>query len=237
MVETLSALKRKVLDTFHPGPHFPAVTQPLRHDEPPALHDRALQDLSYIRRTMEGASAFTDVSGRALVVIGGVALVVAFLADRQPTLERWLTLWIAAAIFGSAFSLAMMHRKMAQRQGRGPSLSVPARKFLLAFWPSVAAGAVITAAIVGRLGAGYALIDRAAATSLLAGVWLLLFGVGVMAAGAFSVRAVPLMGGVFLGLGVLALVVPGVSADLWLAAGFGLAQIVAGVHIIRSHGG
>jgi hypothetical protein len=186
---------------------------------------------------MEGASAFTDVSGRALIVIGGVALVVAFLADRQPTLERWLSLWISAAVFSSAFSLAMMHRKMRQRQGSGPSLSVPARKFLLAFWPSVAAGAVITAAIVGRLGAGNAIVDRAAATSLLAGVWLLLFGVGVMAAGAFSVRAVPLLGGVFLALGVLSLIVPGLSADLWLAAGFGVAHIVAGIHIVRSHGG
>lgn len=213
------------------------MTQPLHRDEPPALHDRALQDLSYIRRTMEGATAFTDVSGRALVVIGGVALLVAFLAERQPTLDRWLALWISAAIFASAFSLAMMHRKMRRRQGRGPALSVPARKFLLAFWPAVAAGAVITAAIVGRVGAGNAPIDHAAATSLLAGVWLLLFGVGVMAAGAFSVRAVPIMGGVFLALGVLALIVPGVSADLWLAAGFGVAQIVAGIHIIRSHGG
>jgi len=234
-------LKRKVLDSSTARVHLFHVTQPLRTrehpDEPPALHDRAIQDLSYIRKTMEGVSAFTDVSGMALVVIGVLALVVAFLASLQPTLERWLALWIATAIAASAFSLVMMHRKMRLRQGSGPALSVPARKFLLAFWPAVAAGAVITAAIVSRLGAGYAVIDFAAATSLLAGIWLLLFGVGVMAAGAFSVRAVPLLGGVFLALGVLALIVPGVRADLWLGAGFGVAHIVAGIHIVRSHGG
>jgi hypothetical protein len=218
-------------------PHLPRVTQPLRSSEPPALHDRALQDLSYIRKTMEGASAFTDVSGLGLVMIGAMALVVAFLASLQPTLERWLALWISAAIAASTLSLAMMHRKMRLRQGSGPALSVPARKFLLAFWPSVAAGAVITAAIVGRLGAGNVVIDQDAATSLLAGIWLLLFGVGVMAAGAFSVRAVPLLGAAFLVLGLLALIVPGVGADLWLGAGFGVAHIVAGLHIVRSHGG
>ena len=91
-------MNRKVLDTELPDLHFPHVTQPARTTEPPALHDRALQDLSYIRKTMEGASAFTDVSGAALVVIGALAVVVAYLASLQPTLERWLALWIATAI-------------------------------------------------------------------------------------------------------------------------------------------
>ena len=60
--------------------------------ETPALHDRALQDLSFIRRTMEGAAAFTDVPGWGLVASGAIAIATAPLAARQPTPERWLAM-------------------------------------------------------------------------------------------------------------------------------------------------
>lgn len=211
------------------------MTQPLR--EPPALHDRAIQDLSFIRRTMEGATSFTDVSGRGLALIGLTALGTAALASQQPTLARWLAVWLAEAAFAASLSLAMTLRKMRRRQPDGAGLSLPARKFLLAFWPAIAAGAVITLALMTSFAGAAPSTPPGRAATLLAGVWLLLYGVGVMGAGAFSVRAVPLLGLVFIALGVLTLLLPAIPADLMLAAGFGVAQIVVGIHITRSYGG
>ncbi len=211
------------------------MTAPLPN--PPALHDRALQDLSFIRRTMEGASSFTDVPGWGLVAVGVTALGAAELASRQPTALRWIGVWLVEALVGVAIGGGTMWRKIRRnsvRVERGPLLSLPARKFLLGFWPAIFAGAVLTFALLDPR-------DLALASSkvpqALPGLWLLLFGVGVLTAGAFSVRAVPLMGVAFMLLGTVALLLPGVSGDLLLGLGFGVLQIVFGSWIARRHGG
>ncbi|MEX2180436.1 MAG: hypothetical protein WD771_00190 [Gemmatimonadaceae bacterium] len=202
--------------------------------EPKALSDRAIADLSFIRKTMEGAASFTDVSGRGLVAAGLTALLAAAWAHRQPSGARWLAVWIVAAAVAAIVSAAMMRHKMLRRQANAPMLSVPARKFFLGFWPAIVAGAVLTAALVEP-----AMLQAAdhAAFGTIAGLWILLYGVGVITAGAFSVRAVPLMGVLFLLLGSVALFTPGLDADLWLAGGFGAIHIVSGVVIARRHGG
>ena len=100
---------------------------------------------------------------------------------------------------------------------------------------------------------------RAGLTGLLPGLWLLLYGTGVVTGGAFSVRPVPFMGlcFMFLGAGALffpqawggALVAAGPGAasaygpaiswtgDAFMAAGFGLLHIIFGLHIARNYGG
>jgi hypothetical protein len=210
------------------------MATPLR--EPPALHDRALQDLSFIRRTMEGAASFTDVPGWGLVAIGGTALGAAALADLQPSAGRWLGIWIGEAVLGVTLGGGLMLRKMSRRRlpAGGPLLSVPARKFLLGFWPAILAGAVLTFALIDPQGIW---AEQSAVPRVLPGLWLLLYGVGVVTAGAFSVRAVPLMGIGFMCLGATALLVPGVPGDYFLAFGFGVLQIVCGIWIARRHGG
>jgi hypothetical protein len=209
------------------------MTAPLRRD-PPALHDRAIQDLSFIRRTMEGAASFTDVPGWGLVTIGVTAIAAAAVAHVQPTPFRWLSIWLLEALLGATLGTALMFRKMQARGGEGPMVSVPARKFLFGFWPAIFAGAILTVALAERTGLS---IVGARAPELLPGLWLLLYGVGVVTAGAFSVRAVPAMGAGFMTLGALALLVPSISGDLLLAIGFGGLQIGFGYHIARSHGG
>ena len=87
--------------------------------EPPALHHRALQDLSFIRRTMEGAASFTDVPGWGLVAMGASALVAAPMAHRQQDPERWLTVWFLAAAVGATIGGAAMYAKMRKRVGDG----------------------------------------------------------------------------------------------------------------------
>jgi hypothetical protein len=211
---------------------------PLRtpHDEPPALHSRAMQDISFIRRTMEGASAFTDVPGWGLVAVGATALLAAPLASTQQTAGRWLSVWLGEALLAAVIGAGTMWRKM-RRRPRQPGaavFSVPARKFLFGFWPAVFAGAVLTFALTDLrvVWREYSLVPR-----VLPGLWLLLYGVGITTAGAFSVRAVPLMGAGLIAMGTLALFVPHVSGNVMLALGFGVWQIGFGIWIARRHGG
>jgi hypothetical protein len=213
-----------------------AAPAPATPPRTPALHDRALQDLSFIRRTMEGAASFTDVPGWGLVGVGGAAFVAAPAAHQQPTAERWLTVWLLAAGVGASIGGLTMLRKMRRRVAAGDALqlSIPARKFLFSFWPAMLAGAVLTLALVDPFTPG---IDARLPTRVLPGLWLLLYGVGVTTAGAFSTRAVPLMGFGFIALGVLALFVPALDGDLMMALGFGVLHAVFGVRIARRHGG
>ncbi len=184
---------------------------------------------------MEGAASFTDVPGWGLVVTGGIALAAAFVAHRQPTTGRWLAAWLLAAPVAATIGSAMMVAKMRRRvRADGALLSAPARKFLLGFWPAILVGALLTIAIVD---AGTATYDAGLVRRLLPGLWLLLYGMGVTTAGAFSVRAVPLMGLGFIVLGALALFIPAADGDLLLALGFGALQIGFGAHIVRRHGG
>jgi len=210
------------------------VTSPLR--EPPALHDRALKDLSFIRRTMEGAASFTDVPGWGLVAVGTTALGTAAFAELQPLPGRWLAVWLAEALLAATLGGAAMLHKMRRRAaaGEGPLLSIPARKFLLGFWPAILAGAVLTLALVdfSALGDATQSVPR-----VLPGLWLLLYGLGVLTAGAFSVRAVPLMGLSFMVLGSLTLLIPAIPGSVALALGFGLLQVGFGIFIARRHGG
>ena len=203
---------------------------------PPALHDRALQDLSFIRRTMEGAAAFTDVPGWGLVGVGLTACVAAPIAARRPTPDGFLMVWLLTAVLAASIGGLAMLRKMRRRLGADGalSLSAPARKFLLGFWPAILAGALLTLALVDPGTPG---VEARVTERLLPGVWLLLYGLGVTTAGAFSIRAVPLMGAAFIALATLALLVPAIDGNLLLLLGFGVLQVGFGVFIARRHGG
>src|SRR5690606_3847610 len=109
------ALQGKVLDRGRRAPHTWAMSASI--PDPPALHDRALQDLSFIRRTMEGAASFTDVPGWGLVLLGVVALAAAPIAERQPTPERWLAVWVLTAVVAVLLGTVAMLRKMRRRVG------------------------------------------------------------------------------------------------------------------------
>jgi hypothetical protein len=204
--------------------------------EPPALHDRALQDLSFIRRTMEGAASFTDVPGWGLVALGVIAVVAAGIANLQTSPERWLAVWTITAALGATVGSAAMLHKMRHRLGYEGSLSfsVPTRKFLFSLWPSIITGAVLTLALIDPFTPG---IDARIVDRVIPGVWLLLYGMGVTTAGTFSIRAVPLMGFGFIALGVLSLFLPFANGNVMMALGFGGLQTAFGVYIARRHGG
>ncbi len=204
--------------------------------DPPTLRDRALEDLTIIRRTMEGAASFTDVPGWGLVGVGAIALVTAPIAAQQSSAERWLMVWLAAATASAGLGITAMLRKMRRRVAASGArlLSVPTRKFLLGFWPAIFAGALITIGLLDPFSPG---IDTRLTERVFPGLWLVLYGLGVTTAGAFSIRAVPLLGLGLMMLGGLALFLPAVDGDLMMAAGFGAMQIGFGTYIARRYRG
>lgn len=221
------SLWRKVLDIDARDGYHPTMNTPLprdRTDAPIALHDRAMDDLRFIRHTMERAGSFTAVPGWGGVAIGVTALAAALLASRQPTSGRWLAVWLATAAIATLIAAGTLALKA--RRARVPLSRGPGRKFLLSFLPPVGAAMALTAALYAH-----------GAVDLLAGVWLLSYGAAIVTAGTFSVRAVPLMGIGIMASGALALATPAAWADAWMAAGFGGLHIVFGLLIARRHGG
>ena len=156
--------------------------------------------------------------------MGVTALIAAPIALRQASPDGWLAVWLAEALIATTVALVTMHQK-ATRLGT-EMLSTAGRRLFIGLLPALAAGGLLTVALMwsGPL-------------RLIPGVWLVLYGVAVMQAGAFSVRTVPAMGASFVALGALALPLPWFWANVLLGAGFGLLHIGFGVFIARRHGG
>lgn len=192
--------------------------------ESSTLHARAMADLHFIRETMASASAFSAFSGWGLILIGGVATACGLVAARQPTRLRWLMAWVAAAGVSAVIGALSTARKT--RTARQPLIPGPASKFALSLAPAVVSGALLTGAL-----------ERAERFDLLPGMWLLLYGAGLVAAGAWSVRVVPVIGATFMGLGAVGLLLPLPWSNWLLIAGFGGLHVAFGVIVGRKHGG
>jgi hypothetical protein len=200
------------------------TTQPAPDHRPPiALHERAIDNLRFIRETMERATSFTAVSGLGYVLVGVTAAGAAVVAAAQPTPARWLAVWLLELAVAGAISVGMMVRKA--RSLGVPVRSHAGRRLLLAFSPPMVVGALLTAA--AYMSADYELIP---------GIWLSLYGAGVMTGGAYSVRAIPAMGAAFIGVGAVALLAPG-AGDLLLGLGLGGLHVAFGLVIWRRYGG
>ena len=197
------------------------VSEPI---QPAALHDRAMDNIRFIRETMERASAFTAVPGWGQVAVGVTALVASYLAVQEPTARGWLFVWLAEAIIALLIAGWTLDRKA--RATETPLVSGPARKVAFSLSPSLIVGALLTAVLF-----------KLRVTSVIPGVWLLLYGTGAITGGMFSVSIVPLMGICFMVLGAIALFVSPPWANWLLAAGFGGLHIIFGIIIARKFGG
>jgi len=196
----------------------------VEEQEPPALHARAMDNLRYIRETMESAASFTAVSGWGLCAVGLTALAASYLAMRATARGAWIKIWVAEAVLSLLISIVAMSRKA--RAARQPLLSKPGRKLLFNLTPPLFVGALLTV-----------VLSRYGTVSVIRPVWLLLYGAGVVTGGAFSVRIVPVMGMCFMLTGTLALFSPAAWAEAYMAAGFGGLHLVFGLLIARKHGG
>lgn len=183
----------------------------------------AKRNLDFIRQTLERATAFTAVPGAGLVANGILALGASACTYDLPNWRPWLISWLLCATAGFLIGTGSMIIK-ARRAGVS-LLSGPGRRFLVALLPPFVAGGLLTHVLVA-----------ARDFELLPGVWLLMYGVGVLTGGAFAIRPVVVMGGIFFALGSIALLLPAVG--LWLMAiGFGLTHIVFGALIAQRYGG
>jgi len=184
----------------------------------------AIENLQFIRRTLEVSGSFTAVPGWGLVTVGVTAIGAAVIAQQQPSIQHWVYVWLGEAIIGMVIASWAMYAK-AQRTGVA-LLAAPGRRFALGLAPPLLAGAVLTP-----------ILYHHKAIAAIPGAWLLLYGTAVVTGGTYSIGVVPVMGACFMALGLAALVSPASWALAWMLAGFAGLHIVFGYFIARNHGG
>ncbi len=203
-----------------------ATVQTIRgvRTQPVSLHTHAMDNLRFIRETMERAGSFTAVPGWGGFAMGVSALAAAWIAARESSVDAWLITWLAEGVLAIALGALAMKRKADSAQV--PMLSAPARRFVLSFAPPLLVGALLTVVLY-----------RAGLPAAIPGTWLLLYGTGVVTGGAFSVRVVPVMGLCFMLMGAVALFCPLAWGTALLAAGFGGLHLIFGLIIAWKYGG
>jgi len=192
--------------------------------EPAGLHTRAMDNLRFIRQTMENATSFTAVSGWGVGIVGVTALGAALVSRRQTFPAAWLAVWLGEAALSFAIACGATLRKA--RASSQPLFSMPGKRFALSFSPPLLVGLLLTVSLWQ-----HGLYEA------MPGMWLLVYGTGIVTGGAFSVRVVPVMGLCFMALGAAALFLPFTWRDSFMAAGFGGLHIVFGFVIARRYGG
>jgi len=173
---------------------------------------------------MTNSVSFTAVPGVGFIIVGFGALFTYVLAEMLETPSLRVFAWAvdAAVSMGIGFCATAIKT----RRTNQPLLSGPFRKFALGVAPAILAGGLLTLALTSR-----------GEFDLLPGLWLLLYGVGLIGGGTFSVRIVPVMGVAFLGLGALAIAGPAEWSRWSMLAGFAGLHIGFGVAIARRYGG
>ena len=195
-----------------------------RRIDPTPIDFGAVENLRYIRSTIEAAHTFTTVPGKGCIAMGLTALVAVGIESIPQLASYWLGVWVGAAIVACGSALWFMEQK-ARAQGLSLRRAV-AKRFFMTLAPAFIAGAILTAALAGR-------VDR----EIVTGMWLLLYGTGLAACGLFAIPAVFTAGLAFMALGTATLWLPPGSAHVVLALGFGGIHLVLGTTIVRHHGG
>jgi hypothetical protein len=206
-----------------------AKTQTIRQEEiethqPVNIGDRAIDNLRFIRETMERSTVFTSVPGYGGILMGATAAVAAYIAHSQLSIRDWLTVWLTEAALAFFIGLLAMWQKT--KLAKTSMFSTPAKKLLLNALPPFLCGVFITLGL-WRMGLFEAMVP----------VWILCYGAAVVCGGAFSVKAVPAMGWCFIALGAAAFFLPAAWGNLMMGLSFGVLHMIFGFIIGRRFGG
>ncbi len=207
-----------------------AKVQAIRKDEietnqPINIGERAIDNLQFIRETMERSAVFTSVPGYGGALMGATAVVAAYFANnQQPLTKDWLTVWLVEAFLAFAIGVLAMWQK--SKLANVPLISAPAKKFARGFLPPLLCGVFITLGL-WRFGHFEMMIP----------VWIICYGAAVVCGGAFSVKIVSVLGWCFIALGAVAFALPEGFGNLMMGLSFGVLHIVFGAIIARKFGG
>ncbi len=76
--------------------------------EIPSLHGRAMDNLEFIRETMERSTAFTAVPGYGGIFMGLTAIAAAYIAHNRTNAREWLAVWLVEAFLAFGIGLFAM---------------------------------------------------------------------------------------------------------------------------------
>jgi len=190
---------------------------------PVMMDSHAIATLRYIRASMD-AAATVAVPGSAGLAVGSIGVLAAALALSPALHSVWLLIWLVAAPVAATAGGLLLSRQFALRGFTW--FGAPVRKVALCLLPGLFAGGVLT------------VVEwQAQQLHAIPGIWLLLYGTGILSGGAFSVPVVPVMGMCFVALGAITVFCPLAWSHWLLAAGFGGLHLVFGAVIAARYGG
>lgn len=188
------------------------------------IKQHATENLEFIRGAMERAERVSSVSGIGGMLMGLTALCSMAMAASVSGLFDQLLVWIVAAFVAVGVGAAGSWLKA--RKNELTLIGDPGRRFLLCLLPTLAVGAVLTFSLI-----------RTPEIVLLPGLWMMLYGCGVLAAGTYAAAPIMQMGGCFIIAGLFTYSMPGQWSNVLLGGVFGGLHLFFGYQVYKHHGG
>lgn len=192
---------------------------------PTNIKQHAEENLRFIRGAMERAEGVSSVSGIGGMLMGVSALCAMAMAARLPSLSGQLILWVYTA-FLAVLLVSVASYLKARRIGSPFLQGDSSRRFLLCLLPVLLVGAILSWSLWST-----------PQLALLPGLWMMLYGCGLLSAGTYTVQPIMLTGAGFIIAGLFSYALPVAHSNIILGACFGGLHIISGYWIYKHHGG
>jgi hypothetical protein len=194
---------------------------------------QALADLAEVRGRLATVQRFDGYSGTAAIASGVIAIVAGFVQAAvapQPhgasEIHSYLTIWLIC--LGVALSVNYGAIVAWRARNSGPQAAVQFRTVGMSIIPAIAAGGVITLALLVR-----------GLDDLLPGMWCATYALGLFASRSLVPRDVVLVAVAFGAIATALFLIPGIDPLAWwiMPLAFGGGQIAIGTMVlIDPHG-